>query len=149
MTDPISAGEAAEQVVEEISSADLAPVPVFGRPTIYRTEFCQRVIEYGHKGKSRMQIAALLGVAKATIQNWEAAHPDFLAAMTHARDLAQAWFEDRGQIGLNLPTKEFNTALWAKQVSNRFREDYTDRKEVEHSGSGFALIVNDQPRPRD
>lgn len=152
MNDPIHAGEAAEQALGKEPEAPPEPfikVPVFGRPTLYRPEFCEEVVRHGAEGLSRVQIAAELMVSRQTLHDWEKAYPDFLDAMTRARDLSQAWFEKMGQRGLRLPTKEFNTALWAKQVSNRFREDYTDRKEVEHSGSGFALIVHDQPRKRD
>lgn len=152
MTDPINAGEAAERALGQEPEAPPVPfikVPVFGRPTLYQESFCTDVLGYGAEGMSRAQIAVELGVSMATVQNWEAAHPDFLAAMVHARTLAQAWFEKKAQRGLDMPTKEFNAGLWAKQVSCRFREDYTERKELDHSGSGFALIVNSQPRPRD
>lgn len=103
-----------------------------GRPTLYDPAYCERVVELGMEGKSRAQIASALGVAKATIQNWEAAHPEFLAAMTHARDEAQAWWEGMGQAGLTM--QGFNASLWAKNVSCRFREDYSEPKNVILSG---------------
>ena len=103
-----------------------------GRPTTYDPKFCDKVLELGAEGKSRAQIASALGVAKATIQNWEAAHPEFLAAMTHARDEAQAWWEGMGQAGLTM--QGFNASLWAKNVSCRFREDYSEPKNVILSG---------------
>jgi hypothetical protein len=103
-----------------------------GRPTLYDSAYCERVVELGMEGKSRAQIASALGVAKATIQNWEASHPEFLAAMTHARDEAQAWWEGMGQAGLTM--QGFNASLWAKNVSCRFREDYSEPKNVILSG---------------
>lgn len=103
-----------------------------GRPTLYNPAFCERVVELGREGKSRAQIASALDVAKATIQNWEAEHPEFLAAMTRARDEAQAWWEGMGQYGLT--AGQFNSALWAKNVSCRFREDYSEPKNVILSG---------------
>jgi hypothetical protein len=47
--------------------------------------------------------------------------------------LSQAWFENKGQSGLETPG--FNASLWAKQVSCRFRDDYTDKQQTELSGS--------------
>ena len=98
------------------------------RPTDYDPAHCDRVIELGRLGKSKAQIAADLDVARQTLDNWAAVHAEFLDALTRARDLAQAWWEDQGQSGLT--TSGFNASLWAKQVSCRFREDYTDRQDI-------------------
>jgi hypothetical protein len=103
-----------------------------GRPTSFRPEYCDRVIELGREGKSHAQIAASLDVARQTLHNWASAHPEFLDAITHARDLSQAWWEDAGQSGLTTPG--FNASLWAKSVSARFPADYTERSKQEHSG---------------
>lgn len=115
-----------------------------GRPTKYRPEYCEQVIELGRLGKSPAQIAAALDVARATLTNWAEDHPDFLAALTRAYDLSQAWFEDRGQEGLTAPG--FNANLWAKQVSSRFADDYTSKSKTEVTGPngsplGPAVIV--------
>lgn len=103
-----------------------------GRPTDYRPEYCEQVIELGRQGKSPAQIAAALDVARATLGNWAEAHPEFLAALTRAYDLSQAWFEDKGQEGLGV--QGFNANLWSKQVSARFRADYTETRKQEISG---------------
>lgn len=103
-----------------------------GRPTDYRAEFCEQVIELGRAGKSPAQIAAALDVSRSVLYLWCDTYPEFLTAFTRARDLAQAWFEDKGQEGLTTPG--FNASLWAKQVSSRFREDYTDTQRQEISG---------------
>lgn len=109
-----------------------------GRPTIYDPAHCERVIELGREGKSHAQIAAALDVARMTLYEWASRHPEFSDAITRAKDLAQAWFEDRGQAGLS--SREFNASLWAKQVSCRFREDYTDTSKQEISGPGGGPI---------
>lgn len=109
-----------------------------GRPTDYRDEYCARVVELGREGKSHAQIAAALDVSRQTLHNWANAHPEFLDAITHARDLAQAWFEDKGQIGLMTPG--FNASLWAKQVSARFPDDYTERQKREVTGANGGPV---------
>lgn len=63
-----------------------------GRPTDYKEEYCNSVIEFGKQGFSRVQMAAEFEVAKATIQNWEKEHSEFLVAMTRAMTLSQAWW---------------------------------------------------------
>jgi len=106
-----------------------------GRPTDYRPEFCEQVIELGRQGKSHAQIAASIGCSRRVLYDWQAAHPEFLHAIMEARDLAQAWFEDIGQINMLTPTQGFSASLWAKQVSCRFADDYTDKQKQEVTGS--------------
>jgi len=103
-----------------------------GRPSDYKPEYCDQVIEYGKAGKSRVWIATELDVCRQTLHNWEAAHPEFLDAMTRAALFAQRWWEDAGQAGME--ADKFNSAVWAKNMSSRF-EDWQEKKLLEHSGS--------------
>lgn len=111
-----------------------------GRPTDYRPEFCERVIELGSEGKSHAQIAAALGCSRRVLYDWQAAHPEFLHAIMEARDLAQAWFENIAQNNLLSPTPGFSASLWAKAVSCRFADDYTDKSKQEIT----ATITHEQ-----
>lgn len=105
-----------------------------GRPTDYRPEHCQQVMDLGREGKSHAQIAAELDVSRQTLHNWAAAHTEFMDAITRARDLAQAWWETKGQGGLD--ASGFNASLWAKSMSARFPDDYTERQKRELTGAG-------------
>lgn len=104
-----------------------------GRPTDYDKKYCEMVIELGRQGKSVAQMAAALDICKKTIYNWSDEHPEFLHALTRARDYSQAWWEEVGQEGLTTPG--FNANLWNKSMSARFPDDYTDRNKTEHSGT--------------
>jgi hypothetical protein len=103
-----------------------------GRPTDYLPEYCEQVIELGRQGKSKAQIAATLDVARMTLDNWAAVHPEFLDAITRARDLSMAWWEDKGQGGLD--TSGFNASLWSRSMAARFPDDYTERQKRELTG---------------
>lgn len=109
-----------------------------GRPTDYRPEYCEEALNLGREGKSHAQIAAALDVSRQTLHNWAKAHSEFFDAITHARDLAQAWWEDQGQIGLT--TSGFNASLWAKSVSARFPDDYTERQKRELTGANGGPV---------
>ncbi len=100
-----------------------------GRPTDYRPEYCEQVIELGRDGKSVAQIAAELGVCRNTLNNWADAHPEFLTAFTRARDLSLAWWEGTAQS--NLATSGFNASLWSRSMAARFPADYTERNQTE------------------
>jgi transposase-like protein len=102
------------------------PQQTFGRPSLYRPVYCKRVIGLGRQGKSMAQIAAAFGVGRATLHNWQQQYPDFAAALARARDLAQAWWEDRGQEALD--SKTFQARVWIRTMAARFPEDYSDRR---------------------
>lgn len=120
------------------------PNPV-GRPSKYDPAYCERVIELGRLGKSPAQIAADIGVAKQTLANWGEAHPEFLAALTRAKTLEQAWWEDAAQNGQ--AQSVIGASVWAKSAAARFREDYTERQEQKLTGEVVAVIERRFVRP--
>lgn len=113
----------------------LDPTPLWGRETKYRPEFCLQVLQLGREGKSRVQIAAALDVSIASLQRWEDVYPEFRVATTRARDLSQAWFEDRAQEGIHLGPA-FNDRLWSLQVRNRFPDAFKDKSELALGAAG-------------
>ena len=108
-----------------------------GRPTDYRPEYCDAVIEYGAQGKSLTWMSAEMGVARSTLQLWEKDIPEFSVAMTQARALSQKWWEDAGQDNMLIaPGKgTFNASVWSRSMAARFPEDWRENKGVEVSGS--------------
>ena len=105
-----------------------------GLPSDYDPAYCERVIELGKQGKSKAQMAAAFDVSRQTIDNWAESHPDFLEALSRAMAHCQAWWEEQGQSGLITPG--FNAAVWKKSMEARFRDDYTERKEVTGANGG-------------
>lgn len=67
--------------------------PKAGRPSGYKPEYCQLVIEHMKSGKSIAAFAAAVGVSRETIWKWGKAHPEFRNACEVAKDTAQIWFE--------------------------------------------------------
>jgi 7-cyano-7-deazaguanine synthase in queuosine biosynthesis len=99
-----------------------------GCPTLYKKEFCEKVIELGKQGYSIAEMGLELGVCKQTIYSYMKIHPEFMDAMRVAVSFAQAWYEKIGREALF--AEKFNSALWNKQVSCRFRDDYSDTSTV-------------------
>lgn len=117
---------------------------VFGRPTKYRPEMCEQVVEWGKLGKSRAWMASELDVSKSTVQLWEAEHPDFSAAMTRAMAHAQRWWEDVGQENLIVdPGKTFSQSTWSRSMAARFPDDWreTTKQETELSGKNGGPVT--------
>lgn len=119
-----------------------------GRPTKYRASRCAEVRALGLEGKSRVQIAAALGIGRATMHAWAEAHPEFRQALDEARDLSQAWWEDLGQRAALGLVKDFAGAPWIFQMKNRFPAEYRDRHEHDVTGSMTVAATIDRP-PRE
>ena len=112
---------------------------VFGRPTKYRPEMCEKVVEWGRLGKSRAWIASELDIAKHTLQSWEKEHSDFSAAMTRAMTHSQRWWEDAGQDGIE--KREFNGSVWSRSMGARFPDDWRESTKQELTGADGAALI--------
>lgn len=137
---------AASEGTAPVISAKNTPRPkpegyVFGRPTDYRPEYCEMVIEWGKLGKSKTWMAASLDVTKKTFYEWESKHPDFLNATTRAMAHSQKWWEDAGQNGME--KNVFNSTVWTKNMAARFRDEWTDRQETAITGAEGGAIRHD------
>ena len=96
-----------------------------GRPSKYEPVFCDRIIACGKVGDSRTQMAAKLGIARETLNNWGKAHPEFLAALKRADTLSQSWWEDRlREIAV---TGKGNVTAVIFAMKNRFKADWQER----------------------
>ena len=105
-----------------------------GRPSGYRDEFCEIIEDMGREGKSVAQMAARLDVSKETVYQWVKAHPEFSDAFTRARTFSQAWWEAKGQDAIG--DRNFNANLYKLSLAARFRDDYTERKEITGADGG-------------
>jgi len=105
-----------------------------GRPSLYAPDHCEAVIGLGRDGKSKAQIAAALDVTRQTLDNWAKEHPEFLDAISRARELALSWWEDQGQKGV-WAGSQFNANAYRLQVLNRFPDDWREKVEQVHSGA--------------
>jgi hypothetical protein len=98
-----------------------------GRPSLYRPEYCEAVIELGRKGCSPAEIASELDVDRATMLGWADQHEEFSTALIRAKTHEQAWWEKAGKSGM--VADKFNAQVWTKSVTARFREDYTEKRD--------------------
>ena len=75
-----------------------APSPVNhrpGRPTSFRAEYCDRIIQLMAEGRSLDGCAALLGVHPDSLNEWQRVHPEFSVAVRAGRAAATAFWEGR------------------------------------------------------
>lgn len=111
-----------------------------GRPSKFKPEMCEQVVELGDEGLSKAQIERALGISEATRLTWEKTHPEFLRAIKQAERLAMAWWEEQGQSGIH-EGKSFNATAFIFQMKNRFPSTYRDKHEVSMDASqAFAQL---------
>jgi len=103
-----------------------------GRPTLYDPSYCERLIRLAENGNSLTQCAVKLGLDKATLLSWAEVHPEFNTAMAMATEACKCWWEDMGMVGM--VSDKFNTGIWVRSMSARFRDEYVERKQTEIAG---------------
>lgn len=114
-----------------------------GRPSKYKPEYCERVLELAKEGASMAEYAAEFGIDRTTLFDWRDQHEEFSTALTRAKILEQAWFEREAR--LNMKNKDFNANLWYRSALSRFRDDYAEKRITELSGpNGEPVQVQSQ-----
>ncbi|EEE44056.2 hypothetical protein [Roseibium alexandrii] len=114
--------------------------PNWGGISKYDPEFCELAVELGREGKSLSQIAVACGICRKTMENWRREHADFAEALSFAVTCAQAHWEELGRD--NIDNKSFSVPMWAKSMSARFKDDYTERRELTGADGGALHTQN-------
>jgi hypothetical protein len=100
----------------------------FGRPTLYRPEYCQLVIERMGQGFSLTAFAGTIGVSKNAVYEWIRAHADFGDAVSRARPARTLWLEQK--LLRSRKGAETTAAIFA--LRNADPDEWRDVKHQEH-----------------
>ena len=111
-----------------------------GRPSEYKPEYCERVIEMGKEGLLPVSMAARLGVTKVCLHEWARVHEAFSYAFDQARVNCEAFHVERG-IQTAHGERPGNAPMTKFILSAAF--GYRETTGVEHSGA------IETPRPLD
>ena len=102
-----------------------------GRPTKYKKEMCEVVIELMREGASQEEVIGSLDISKDTYYRWREEHEEFSDAIKRGVRLSQTWWERQGRISLK--DREFNYTGWYMNMKNRFK--WADKQEVKNEGN--------------
>jgi len=106
-----------------------------GRPTKYKEEMCDRIIELFKEGYSICEICLDLDISKQTFYRWKEENRIFSDSIKKGVDFSQGWWEKQGREGLfsnNDPmSNKINPTVWFMNMKNRFQQDWRDKHEVE------------------
>lgn len=103
---------------------------VHGRPTKYREEFDEMLIEHMTNGYSFESFAGVIEVNQDTLHEWSKKHASFSESKKIAFAKCQVFWEKMGINGLmnNPKGATLNTANWIFNMKNRFK--WTDKVHV-------------------
>jgi hypothetical protein len=99
-------------------------VKKLGRPTSYKPEYCQMLIDHQAGGGSYQGFAGVVGVCIKTLYEWERANPDFLHAKRQARSKHRHYMDAIAHRLMN-GTYKGSATVWAMMMKNMhgFRDD--------------------------
>ena len=107
-----------------------------GRPTKYKPEYCQAIIDFMATGDSLVAFAAHIEVAPSQIYVWEEKHPDFQEAIKIARAKCQAWWEKQLKDGI-FTDKETRHSHGSVIFKLKSRFGYRDKPEIVEAAKEF------------
>lgn len=104
------------------------------RPTKFKPEFCQELIDYQSQGYSLEAFAGKIGVCTDTIQDWakpenEYKYSGFSVAKRLAANKSRVFWEEAGMNGMNGITQGFGASVWIFNMKNRFK--WRDNLDIE------------------
>lgn len=106
-----------------------------GRPSSYKPEYCQTLIEHMASGLSFESFAGKIGVDRDTLYEWTKVHPEFSDAKKKGTEACLFWWEQQGVFGLysettregrSVTTRSMNAAVWIFNMKARFRGEWRD-----------------------
>ena len=104
-----------------------------GRPSKYKPEYCDLLIEHMDSGMTYTSFAGhpLVRVTRDCLYKWEKEYPEFLYAKEVGRGGNEYFFMEAGIAGL-FDKSALNTSQWNIMMKNM--HGWKDKQEVEHSG---------------
>jgi hypothetical protein len=116
--------------------------PSRGRPSKFKPEYCDLLIEHMKKGFGINTFGPVVDVNRDTVYEWVNVHQDFSDAYKKGMDHYEGFWERLGMAGAMGKVPGFNAAAWIFNVKNRFK--WTDRQETTHEvGESIKVILED------
>lgn len=129
-----------------------------GRPTKYKKEYCELLIEHMTKGLSFESFGGVIGTHKKCLYDWAEKYPEFSYAKELGTEKSRLFWEEQGVEGLwvtterngnIVKTKSMNAAVWRMNMMNRFR--WSDKVDQETQVSGKLTLsynLEDEPEKK-
>jgi hypothetical protein len=111
-----------------------------GRPSLYREEYCERVVEEMARGVSLTGFAGKIGVDKHSIYEWISVHSEFSHAVSRAKSARVLWWEEK----LMRSKKGAETSASIFALRNADPSEWRDIRNVQHDHSHTIASLTDE-----
>lgn len=112
-----------------------------GRPSEFKQEFCEMLVDHMSEGLSYESFAGLVGVSRATIYNWEKAHPEFLDAKKRGHAKMTLTLEKIGMKGMMGEIKGFNASTFIFTAKNKI--GWSDVSQIDQRNENVSVEISD------
>ena len=113
---------------------------VTGRPTKYRSKYCDQLIIHMSQGFSFESFCAVIEVNRDTIYEWVKVHPKFSDAKKVGREKQQYFYEGAGLKAMMGEVENFNSTAFVWMTKNMLK--WRDRSEQDITTKGEKLELN-------
>src|SRR5690625_2115735 len=107
------------------------------RPSKYRHEYCDMVVEHMSEGASLTSFAAEIDVSRETISEWSRVHPEFSVAVKKGKAKCASWWERLGRTGAM--GGDVNPTLVIFGLKNMSPEDWREKQEIDHRSGDHSM----------
>jgi hypothetical protein len=122
-----------------------------GRPTDYKPEYCEMLIEHMKGGLSFEAFGGIADCSEQTLYNWREEYPEFLESYKKGVSYSLKHWEEMGHD--MVLAGQGNSATWIFNMKNRFK--WKDRHDVTTNDNELKGLVSvnygnqetDQPLP--
>ena len=98
-----------------------------GRPTKYKPEYCDMLIEHMAQGLSFESFGGIIRVHRETLYEWCKVYPEFSDAKGVGKSCSLLWWEQLGR-GLSSGKLKGNAQAWTFNIKNH--HNWTDKNET-------------------
>lgn len=124
-----------------------------GQPTLYREEYCEKLIKHMSQGYSYETFATEVKCGRSTLYEWEKHHKEWVEAKQLGQAEAQKFFESRLMAKLSGATellkkqginvKDIDTSCVIFALKTRFHKTYGDKQENKVDAN-INITIDDQ-----
>jgi transposase-like protein len=114
-----------------------------GRPSDYKPEFCEKLVEHMSKGYSFESFGAVIDCGKASLYKWRDEHQEFSDALDMGRSKHLFMMEQMGQGNMveHYQGPKLNTALYKLFMANI--HGWREKTDVEQKSEASVKVYID------
>jgi transposase len=101
-----------------------------GRPSKYKPEMCEKLLDLMAEGKTDTQTCAMLDISHDSLARYRRQHPELAEAYNKGKLLQQAAWEALGMQIVTGQIKGANATVYIFLMSNLFKTHYTQRADT-------------------